>query len=224
MKTLIASATEKEIYPIIKSIGINGAVTGEITSGRYNEMDIDVLITGPGILATSYVVSKAFANNKGQWSLVINLGVAGSFHKNVPIGEVVNVICDMQADFGAEDHEIFLPASEIGLCADQDYTFHNNISIGNSVLDNLQKVKGATVNTVHGNETRIKVFTKQFVPDIETMEGAAFFYAVLKEKTPCMQIRSISNYVQKRDKTKWKMDLAIENLNAVILKAMDNGL
>ena len=223
MRVLIVSATEKEIYPIIKSIGIDGAVIGEIMSGRYNEMDIDVLITGSGILATSYVVSKAFANNKGQWSLVINLGVAGSFHKNVPIGEVVNVNCDMQADFGAEDHEEFLPASEIGLCTDNDYIFNNDIAIGNTVLDKLKKVKGTTVNTAHGNETRIQEFKKRFVPDVETMEGAAFFYAVLKEKIPCIQIRCISNYVEKRDKTKWNIDLAIENLNAVILKAIRNG-
>jgi futalosine hydrolase len=223
MRVLIVSATEKEVYPIIKNIGFNPIMVGEIMFGRYNKMEIDILITGPGILATSYVLGKTFANNQGKWSLIFNVGIAGSFQKNVPIGEVVNVIYDTQADFGAEGHEEFLPASSIGLCTDNDYIFNNDIAIGNTVLDKLKKVKGTTVNTAHGNAARIQGFKKRFVPDIETMEGAAFFYAVLKEKTPCMQIRAISNYVEKRDKTKWNIDLAIENLNAVILKAIRNG-
>ena len=223
MRVLIVSATEKEVYPIIKNIGFNPTMVGEIMFGRYNKMEIDILITGPGILATSYVLGKTFANNQGKWSLIFNVGIAGSFQKNVPIGEVVNVIYDTQADFGAEDHEEFLPASSIGLCTDNDYIFNNDIAIGNTVLDKLKKVKGTTVNTAHGNATRIQEFKKRFVPDVETMEGAAFFYAVLKEKIPCIQIRCISNYVEKRDKTKWNIDLAIENLNAVILKAIRNG-
>jgi futalosine hydrolase len=35
---------------------------------------------------------------------------------------------------------------------------------------------------------------------------------------PFIQIRSISNYVGERDKTKWKMKEAIENLNQTLLK------
>ena len=223
MRVLIISATEKEVFPIMDRMGIDRIVEGRVICGRYDDLDIDILITGPGILAGSYVISKAVANNHGKWSYVLNLGIAGSFKKSIPIGKVVNVICDIQADFGAEDQDVFLTASEIGLCAEKDYIFHNNEIIGNEELDHLQKVKGTTVNTVHGNEPSIKRFEKQFSPDIETMEGAAFFYTVLQENVPCMQIRSISNYVEKRDKTKWDIDLAIQNLNAVILKALEKG-
>jgi futalosine hydrolase len=35
---------------------------------------------------------------------------------------------------------------------------------------------------------------------------------------PFIQLRSISNYIGERDKTKWKMKEAIENLNAELLK------
>jgi len=45
------------------------------------------------------------------------------------------------------------------------------------------------------------------------MEGAAFHYACLKEKVPYAEIRSISNYVEKRDRSKWNIPLAIKNLN-----------
>ena len=45
------------------------------------------------------------------------------------------------------------------------------------------------------------------------MEGAAFFKVCNYFNVPCMQIRSISNRVEKRNKENWDISLAIENLN-----------
>ena len=57
-----------------------------------------------------------------------------------------------------------------------------------------------------------KLFEK-FNADIESMEGAAFHYVCLLRKANFVQIRSISNIVGERDKTKWKMKEAIASLN-----------
>ncbi len=51
------------------------------------------------------------------------------------------------------------------------------------------------------------------------MEGAALHYVCLQEQIPFVQIRSVSNYVGERDKTKWKMKEAIENLNTELYNA-----
>jgi futalosine hydrolase len=45
------------------------------------------------------------------------------------------------------------------------------------------------------------------------MEGAAVFYACEQEGMPCAQIRAISNYVERRNKASWQVDLALKNLN-----------
>ena len=45
------------------------------------------------------------------------------------------------------------------------------------------------------------------------MEGAAFHYVCLQENIPFVQLRAISNFVGERDKSKWLMKEAIENLN-----------
>jgi futalosine hydrolase len=45
------------------------------------------------------------------------------------------------------------------------------------------------------------------------MEGAAFMMVCQKFNITFIQIRSISNYVEERDKEKWDLDLAIKNLN-----------
>jgi futalosine hydrolase len=45
------------------------------------------------------------------------------------------------------------------------------------------------------------------------MEGAAFFYACREAGVPCLQIRAVSNYVEKRNRDNWHIGLAIKNLN-----------
>ena len=45
------------------------------------------------------------------------------------------------------------------------------------------------------------------------MEGAALHYVALQEKIPFLQMRSLSNFVGERDKSKWVMDIVIVNLN-----------
>ena len=52
---------------------------------------------------------------------------------------------------------------------------------------------------------------------VESMEGAAFHYVCLQEYIPFVQLRAVSNFVGERDKTKWQMREAIENLNRELI-------
>jgi futalosine hydrolase len=61
--------------------------------------------------------------------------------------------------------------------------------------------------------------------DLESMEGAAFFYACLSDGVPFAEIRSVSNYVAERDKSHWNVPLAIQNLDKtldLLLKELAN--
>ena len=82
-------------------------------------------------------------------------------------------------------------------------------------------MKGITVNTVHGNEASIVKIVDRLNPDVESMEGAACFMVCEKFNIPCMQIRAISNKVEKRNKTIWDMPLAIKNLNTKVQQIID---
>ena len=48
------------------------------------------------------------------------------------------------------------------------------------------------------------------------MEGASVFMVCNNFNVPCIQIRSISNKVEKRNTENWNLTLAIENLNATV--------
>ena len=69
------------------------------------------------------------------------------------------------------------------------------------------------MNCVTGSEKSIKNLIKRLNPTTESMEGAAVFYASKQLNIDCLQIRSISNYVEPRNKDNWKIGLAIKNLN-----------
>jgi futalosine hydrolase len=57
------------------------------------------------------------------------------------------------------------------------------------------------------------LISERYHPDIETMEGAAFFYVCSRENIPFLAIRAVSNKVELRNREKWNIPLAINNLS-----------
>lgn len=166
--------------------------------------NISFLITGVGMVATAFALGKELSNH--QYDLVINLGIAGSFDRSIALGEVVEVVEDTFAELGAEDDEIFLPLDQMGF---------GEVSFMASThpIFNLKRVRGITVNRVHGNDGSIGKIVHRLDPQVESMEGAAVFYACKQFNIPCVQIRAVSNYVEKRNRQAWKIGLAVKNLN-----------
>ena len=54
------------------------------------------------------------------------------------------------------------------------------------------------------------------------MEGASVFKVCQQFNVPCIQIRSISNIVEERNREKWDLDLAIRNLNVEVGEIINN--
>ena len=211
MRLLLVSATVFEIAPFLKEI--NASVEGSIISSHnYKQHQIDVLITGVGATPTAFYLGKHLNNTH---DVVINAGICGSFTNKLAIGDVACIDEDCFADLGAEDDETFLSLEELKLPG--TYSIKNENSFNHATLTNLSSVKGVTVNTTHGNAQNIEKFIKRTNADVESMEGAAFLFACNQTKNKCVQLRSVSNYVEKRDRSKWNIALAIENLNKVLI-------
>ena len=77
----------------------------------------------------------------------------------------------------------------------------------------LKDREGCIGKSYHDRQTNDQVLQKKFKPLVESMEGAALHYICLMEKIPFLQIRGISNYIGERNKKKWNMKDAINNLN-----------
>lgn len=221
MKLLVVSATVPEIKPLLLSLEQSKAKEFSMNTVHYHHLDIDILITGAGLMHTAYFMGKSLANN--TYNLALQLGIAGSFRRDIAIGMSVNVVEEVVADLGAEDKENFLDAIELHLLPPDQFPYQAG-KLLNKTPDSaygtseIKKVKGISVNKVHGYQQSIDKIIQKYDPDIESMEGAAFFHACLIERVPCLQIRTISNYVEDRNKDRWKIPLAIENLNKIALK------
>ena len=204
MKVLLVSATEFEIASYFKQ-----------------KDTIDVLLTGVGMPIALYHLQKKITENR--YNLVIQVGLAGAFTTKFELGETVFVKQDTFGDLGIEEKERFTPIFETDLFNKNEFPFETGWLVNkNKILQQstLEVVKAVTINKVTDKGSIKQQLIDSFNPDIETMEGAALHYVCLHQNIPFIQLRAISNYVGERDKTKWKIDLAISNLHNELIKLL----
>jgi futalosine hydrolase len=212
-KILYVTATSSEADVLKKIRGIETVSDGY----RKGNLEIKLLTTGVGCISTAWELKNWIAIN-GKPDLAINGGTAGSYKETIEIGDVVMPVSDCFADAGIEDGDDYLTLTESGLIRGDQFPFTGGYLLADKKFycqfDNIvTPVNAITVNTATGSEhTRIKLL-KKFNPDIETMEGATFFYICTREKIPFLALRAISNMVEKRNKKNWKIALALENLS-----------
>ncbi len=230
MKCLIVCATAAEFpFPDAVDQASAGCIPQEVMGGRYPGIQVFLLVTGPGMVPMAYHLSKALLT--GSYDLVLNLGIAGCFHPGVPLGTVFQVTEDCFAWWGAEDGEDFLSVFNLGLVSPDDFPFQqrkllNNPVLNGTVLPAIPVAKAITVTCGHGREAGIESTRKYFPADLESMEGAAFFYVCLMEKVKCLQLRAVSNLVEKRNKKAWDIARAVDSLKRVtgqILEEFSSG-
>ena len=192
------------------NILILAATNKEILSQEFN--DCDILISGVGMINACFGLTKYLQEKTPD--IIINIGIAGAFKKEYVLGDVLEVSQDCFSEMGVQNRDSFLNMSDIGF--DVDTTFQY------SPQTNLVQARGITVNTVHGKNEAIEEVVKRLNPDLESMEGAAFMMVCQKFNIRFIQIRSVSNYVEERNKEKWNLDLAIRNLNIQLRTIINN--
>jgi futalosine hydrolase len=224
MHVLLVAATYFEIAPLISSLQFTADLSPRLKSYRSGEVQLDVLLTGVGITATAVWTARALAAK--QYDLAINAGVCGSFGSVPAIGEVVNVTSDFFPELGAEDGDAFLSIHELQLLGENEAPFQRSrlfaSAADKAAFKSLPQVNGITVNKVHGHEASIQAVRTRWNPHTESMEGAAFFYACLTAAQPCVQIRAVSNVVERRNREAWNMPLAIRNLNNSLTQVLSS--
>lgn len=211
MKLLLVAATLPEIQPLLSALSIESSAE-EKSIGKHS---LKVLVTGAGMVPTAYSLGRHLAAS--TYDLAINVGIAGSFDFDINLGEICLVIEDTFAELGAEDGEDFLSLDKLGLGI-TSLSHNPNPAFS---TNHLKEVSAITVNKVHGHELSIAKAIARFNPQIESMEGAAFFYACNQAGVPYIQIRAISNYVERRNRENWDISLAVNNLNKTLIKLLE---
>lgn len=207
MYILLAAATKLEIQPTIQFL--------HEQNYQCNDHEIDILITGVGSISTTYLLTYNINNMRPDY--MIQAGICGSFTGDYTPGDLVFVSEEAMGDLGVEENEQFKDVFDMGLHDDSTGPFTGKSLINPYCNDwneyDLPFVKGITINEISTKPQRIDQLKKKYFAEIETQEGAAFHYTALMERIPFIQLRAVSNFVGERDKSKWKMQEGIEELN-----------
>lgn len=190
----------------------------EIAPLLAHNISADFLITGVGAPACVYKLAKKIRQNK--YDLAIQAGISGTFNPVGKLADTVLVEKDLFADLGVFENGQLSSLFDTGLANKDEWPYTDGwlLNETNGFADTtLRKVTSITVNTVSEDRRIAEQYVQKYNPEIESMEGAAFHYVCLQEGLPFIQLRSISNRVGERDKAKWKMKEAIENLNKELL-------
>lgn len=203
MNITIAAATDFELNQIKATHIANHAI-------RY-------AVHGVGLLPAAFHLQKIAAEKP---DLIIQCGMAGSYNPEIHIGETV-VVANEMTDTGAETGgNTLLSTFDLEFMQKNDFPFEGGqlpCPFLKSQAWGLREVSGLTVSYGTGTEETMEKRKNKYHADIETMEGAALHYVCLMMGIPFLQIRTISNKVEKRNKLNWDIPLAL-NKNASEIK------
>ncbi|MBC9930763.1 futalosine hydrolase [Chitinophaga qingshengii] len=221
MKLLVTAATILEVQPFLQFLDHESQ---KVSAHQYRlaNCDIQILIAGIGMMHYAYHLGRYLATH--QPDIALQAGIAGTFRREWPLGSLVIVDREYLADLGAEDQDQFKDLFDIHLWQPSQPPFTGNALVntfsGLPYLPDLPKATSVSVNMVSGNIPTITRLESKYMPDVESMEGAAFHFACLSEKIPFLQLRCISNYVEIRDKSKWNIPLAVKQLNEELISTV----
>ncbi len=224
MRILVVAASNREVTDFISQVEFVHQIEPHYKSYKLGDMHIDVLITGYGSAFTTYHLTRAL--NMINYDLAINIGLAGSFDHFLEQGFVVNVVQDQFADLGLEHKNNLYTIYEQELMDENEFPFVEGKlnSLGNFEIEEIESlipVKGITLNTLQSDPDRINLLREKYAPEIETMNGAAFFYVCLCEKVPFLQLRAISHFVEIRRIENWNIPSSLKNLAESLLSVIE---
>ncbi|HEU0264436.1 MAG TPA: futalosine hydrolase [Geobacterales bacterium] len=237
MKPLvITAATTKEITMLID--GLTSSVRldlghREVHEGVVAGRRVVVAETGIGKVNTAVVTARLLERYEPE--LLINTGCAGAYHgSGLQIGDLALATTEVYGDEGVLLEDGWQPLDLIGIptVTRQGKQYFNKFPL--SVLQaekaaRLAASKGVslhrgdfvTVSNVSGSRERGDELMNRFGAICENMEGAATAQVALIYGIDCMELRGISNMVEKRDLRRWDMNRAVEQAQRFLLKFIE---
>jgi futalosine hydrolase len=222
MRILIVAATNLEILPFVTYWE---QTYGAATDGVYKKagVEIKICLSGIGMMLTTFALQADMYSFKPDFCLQV--GIGGAFNRNIALGSLVWLQAESMGDLGAQDGDRFIDVFELQLMNAHQFPFQHKKLFNTTITQlpftlNLPAVNGITVNKATGSNEVAFQLQQLYNADVESMEGAAFHYVCLQLKVPFIQVRSISNYVEARDKSKWDIKGAVKGLNEWLINTL----
>lgn len=207
---LITSSTELEI--------------SQLKENKELAKNFNFLITGAGVLESAISLTKFLSENKID--CVILFGVCGAY---VDSGvDVLDICLAEEEHFG--DFGVAM-GDKIEYFTEEILKNKCNFDLKNSFFDKIEKHLAAletpykkghfvTVNSCSGTLSRGNFLRNKFGAICENMEGAAVARICEIYRVPMVELRCVSNLVEDRDKSKWKIKEALTKGSDVLAQLL----
>lgn len=233
---LIISAVPQELKLIAgqleQTVQVNGpfpVITGKIKATK-------LVLCSAGLGKANAAGATAAMLEHYRPALVINLGCGGAYlDSGLQPGDLALADQEIFADDGVMAPNGWLGLEEMGLplFTSQDNAFYNQIPLSDEINRAVKRFAEhagiklacghfATVSTCSGTTTQGMALAQRYNVICENMEGAAVALVALRYNTPCIELRGISNLVEDRDLSLWKLAKAMDNAQQFLMALLQN--
>ncbi|QTA83451.1 Futalosine hydrolase [Desulfonema limicola] len=236
---LVSGAVSGEVSGVINELeSVKKQTIGGrfLVSGKINDTDVHVMVTGPGIVNTVQALTAAIEHKRP--CLVIQTGCAGAFRQSgLQIGDIGIADQETCVHLGIEpeNEEQALEELPFSLMTLDNLNIKHSYPIKPepvrkafdilSETFNICRIKTGpfiTVSTITATDKTAERLYRQFAPCMEAMEGSGAAHICLYYNLPFLEIRAASNYVGKRDKKTWNLPLAFKRCNGAVWEILKN--
>ena len=201
-----------------------------------NKVEVFFMLTGVGTTSTCYRLTKELLKAEASgnpYSLIMDLGIAGSFDLvNFPIGSAAVIAEEHAGNLGFETEAGFKTLFDYNVWKPNEHPYtacslkRKPVPFAHleKMLNDYPSAIGVTVQTVTCDPQKVSEMRNRFNAEIESMEGAAFYYVALLEQVPFFEIRTVSNAVGESDSKKWDSAAALRSLTSCCEDILSNLL
>jgi futalosine hydrolase len=218
---VLACATEMECRHAL-------ARAGGIPDGgaplRIAGTEILPCITGIGPVAAALSIG-AFLERHPRAAGIVNLGICGSFDPLRALGGICVATAEICPEYGARCADGSEEPFSFQMLPDLSLDPVNRLDLdpdaaaramGLTLPGEWTRGPSVTVAGVSADPARAAQLQTRHQPATENMEGFSLALGARLKGVPFLEVRTVSNPVGVRDKTKWNFRLALEALKTIL--------
>lgn len=229
---LSATGFEQEVLREEVEEAVGQQVAGrEWVSGRVGGEEVLLVATGIGAVNTSHALTCVLQARRPAW--VLQIGVGGAYPQSgLGVGDLALACEENYGDLGVRTEEGWQGGEVIGIpVLDGDVVRYNNFPLDGAwvqqaaaILPDARVGPFVTVQECSGTDALGLERGERFGALCENMEGAAAAHLCALYGVPFVEVRVMSNIVEKRDREQWDLPLAVERAQAAALQLLEQGL
>lgn len=233
-RILIVAAVKEEIGRVAACLQSPRGISlgpNPVTIGEYGSESVALLIAGAGAVNTAGALGAVMAALRPRG--VVLCGCGGAFSGwGLIQGDVVFATEEISPQLGVEPHRKGDPVTPLSFLPNRIQLDEALAQRGREALVGSEALSGVsvrsgpfvTVSTVTASPSTEEGYRSLYGAMVENMEGFAAASVCRRYAVPLLEVRSISNRVGERDRSRWNLALAFKRAQEAVLTLLEKEI